>query len=227
MLDIFNLQTTVMNPTIITVIYSLCLAFILSVMVSVTYQKTFMGLSYSKNFIHSLILGSLVTTVAMMAIGDNMARGMGMMGALAIIRFRSTLKDPKDMIYMFIALAIGICCGVYSFSIAVVGTVIFCIVAYMLSSLPFTKTTHFDGLLKFNLENQSSGKKYLEGVMTSHCLHFALVTLRELGGGSRLDYAYQVKLKKGLDYGDFIEELKKLETIQGVNLLVQQSNVEV
>ncbi|MBT3236314.1 MAG: DUF4956 domain-containing protein [Bdellovibrionales bacterium] len=227
MLDMLNLQATAINPTLVSVIYSLCLAFVLSVMVSITYQRTFLGLSYSKNFIHSLILGSIVTTIAMMAIGDNLARGMGMMGALAIIRFRSTLKDTKDMIYMFIALAIGICCGVYSFSIALVGTSIFCLVAFLLNTLPFTKTTHFDGLLKFNLENVATDKQGLESILNRHCLHFALVTLRELSGGKRLDYAYQVKLKKGEDYSDFITDLTKLDTIQGVNLLVQQSTVEV
>ncbi len=227
MLDISSLFTTVKNPTVISIIYSICLSFILSTLVAMTYQRTFQGLSYSRNYIQAIILASIVATIAMQAIGDNLARGLGMMGALAIVRFRSSLKDPKDMIFVFMALAIGIACGVYSFSIATIGTLGFSIFAFIVHKLPFSKESHFDGLLKFNLENDSSDKLTLEKVLNDSCQNFALITLREIGQGTRLDYAYQVKLRSRTTHSDFIESLQKINTIKGLNLLLQESTVEI
>jgi uncharacterized membrane protein YhiD involved in acid resistance len=177
--------------------------------------------------VQALILASIVATIAMQAIGDNLARGLGMMGALAIVRFRSSLKDPKDMIFIFMALAVGIACGVYSFSIAAIGTIGFSVAAMIIHALPFSKESHFDGLLKFNLENNSDDKKELESILTKSCNNFALITLREVGQGSRLDYAYQVKLRSRGKFSEFVEDLQRLETIKGVNLLLQESTVEI
>ena len=92
--------------------YSLVLCFVLSNIIAFTYEKTFQGLSYSRNFVQAMILGSLVVAVAMMAIGNNLARGLGMMGALTIIRFRTNLKDPRDIIFIFASLATGMAAGV-------------------------------------------------------------------------------------------------------------------
>ena len=227
MLDISSLHTTVQNPTVVSITYSIALSFILSSLVAMTYQKTYQGLSYSRNYIQATILASIVATIAMQAIGDNLARGLGMMGALAIVRFRSSLKDPKDMIFIFMSLAVGIACGVYSFSIAAIGTIGFTIVAGIIHTLPFSKESHFDGLLRFNLENRSEDKTALENILNESCQHFALITLRELGQGLRLDYAYQVKLKSKETYPSFVEKLQTIETIRGVNLLLQESTVEV
>lgn len=227
MLDVSSLFTTVKNPTIISITYSICLSFVLSSLVAMTYQRTFQGLSYSRNYIQAIILASIVATVAMQAIGDNLARGLGMMGALAIVRFRSSLKDPKDMIFVFMALAVGIACGVYSFSIATIGTLGFSVFAMIIGKLPFSKETHFDGLLRFNLENNETDKNQLESLLSHSCQNFALITLREVGQGSRLDYAYQVKLRRSETYDKFVNKLKELKTIKGVNLLLQESTVEI
>lgn len=228
MLDVFTLESTIKNPTIVSIVYSICLAFLLSTTIAITYQKTFQGLSYSRNFIHALILSSLVVAVAMQAIGDNLARGMGMMGALAIIRFRSSVKDPKDMIFIFSALATGIACGVYAFSIAVVGTFGFCLVAFILGQLPFSQGAHYDGLLRFNISsNNNEEQSILEEALKKHCRYFALMTLREVAQGERLDYAYQIKLKTESDFSSFMKDIQKMDSAKGVSLLLQEATVEV
>ena len=227
MLDISSLVTTVKNPTLISITYSICLSFALSSLLAMTYQRTYQGLSYSRNYVQATILASIVATIAMQAIGDNLARGLGMMGALAIVRFRSSLKDPKDMIFIFMSLAIGIACGVYSFSIAAIGTIGFCIFANIIHTLPFSKESHFDGLLRFNLSSKTDDKSKLDLLLKESCQLFALITLRELAQGERLDYAYQVKLKRNETFENFVAKLQALESIKGVNLLLQESTVEI
>jgi len=227
MLDKMILQATSVNAPLITVIYTVLLAFVLSTLIAVIYEKTFKGLSYSKNFVQALVLSAIVAATVMHAIGDSLARGLGMLGALAIIRFRTNLKDARDTIFMFASLAAGIACGVSGFAIAIVGTLGFCIAAIVLYYSPFGQVSSFDGMLRFNIENTGEYKTRLENVLHDYCRIFALITLREMAQEKRLEYAYHVKLRKGKNNADFIEALKQIETIKGVNLLLQEATVEL
>ena len=227
MLDILELQTTAVNPTVITIVYTVVLAFLLSTMIAFTYEKTFRGLSYSRNYLQALVLSSIVASTVMQAIGDSLASGLGMLGALAIIRFRTSLKEPRDIIFMFACLAAGIACGVNGYDIAVVGTLGFCIIAFVLHYSPFGQETYFDGMLRFNCEHDPEGKAMLEDVLKDHCKIFALITLRDMAQGKRLDYAYHVKLKKGKSKTDLVEALNSIQSISGVSLLLQETTIDL
>ncbi len=227
MLDTLTLQTTSVHPAFITIFYTVILSFALSTLVAITYEKTFRGLSYSRNYVQALVLSSIVAATVMQAIGDSLARGLGMLGALAIIRFRTNLRDPKDIIFMFAGLAAGIASGVNGYTIAVVGTLGFCTVAVLLYFSPFGQASCFDGMLRFNIENDPESKGVLEKVLNNYCNVFALVTLRDMAQGKRLDYAYHVKLRKNKTNDDFIEELRNVRTVKGVNLLLQETTIDL
>ncbi len=227
MFDFFNLQTAVQHPTAITVFYTFLLAFALSSMLAFTYEKTFKGLSYSRNFVQALVLSSIVAATVIQAIGDSVAIGLGMIGALSIIRFRTSLRDPRDIIFIFAGLAAGISCGVRGYNIAVLGTVGFCLVAFMLHYSPFGHTSFFDGMLRFNMANDTESKVQLETVLNEYCKIFVLITLRDLAQGKRLDYAYHIKLRDEKDKTRFVETLQGIETIKGINLMLQETTVEL
>ncbi len=227
MLNQLTLETTAANPNLITILYTALLSFVLSTMIAITYEKSFRGLSYSRNFVQALILSSIVAATVMQAIGDSLASGLGMMGALAIIRFRTSLKDPRDIVFMFAALASGIACGVDGYNIAVGGTAVFCLTALLLYWSPFGQTSHFDGMLRFNIENDLEGKSLLEKILKAYCKNFSLITLRDQAQGKRLDYAYHIKLRKGKEKTDFVGELRNIETIRGVSFMLQETTVEL
>lgn len=227
MLDILALKGTSIHSSFITVIYTLLISFLLSTMIAIVYEKTFRGLSYSRNFVQSLILSSIVAATVMQAIGDSLASGLGMMGALAIIRFRTSLKDPRDIVFMFSALASGIACGVGGYHIAVVGTVGFCIVAFILYHSPFGQSGYYDGMLRFNMENDPESKLLLGDILKNNCKLFALITLRDIAQGRRLDYAYHIKMKNRKGKDELVGELGTIKNIQGISLLLQESTVEL
>lgn len=227
MSDILTLHTSSANPTLTTVIYTVMMSFLLSVIVAITYEKTFRGLSYSRNFIQALVLSSIVAATIMQAIGDSLASGLGMMGALAIIRFRTGLKDPRDIIFMFAALASGISCGVGGYIIAIVGTAAFCIAAVVLYLSPFGQTSCFDGMLRFNMANDARDKEQVADILKKNCQKFALITLRDAAQGTQLDYAYHIKMKNGKDKAQLLEELNTIRNIRGVSLLLQETTVEL
>ncbi len=227
MLDLFVLQTSSANPTLISVTYAVLLSFLLSTLIAVTYEKTFRGLSYSRNFLQALVLGSIVAATVMQAIGDSLAIGIGMLGALAIIRFRTGLRDPRDIIFIFASLASGIACGVGGYGIALVGTLMFCIVAFVLFWSPFGTGSQYDGMLRFNAGTDFQQQTNIRKILDKHCRVFALITLREMSQGKRLDYAYHLKFKKKSDRASLVTALKTLPSIEGVNLMLQESNVEI
>jgi uncharacterized membrane protein YhiD involved in acid resistance len=95
-------------------------------------------------FIQTLILGSMGAAIIVLAIGDSVGRGLGILGALAIIRFRTTLRQQRDIVFVFCSLGIGMACGMYGFNIAVIGTLMLSVLALIfrmtsLHGLPVTK----------------------------------------------------------------------------------------
>ena len=98
------------------VISAMLLAFVLTSVIAKLYQLTFQSLSYSRSFVHTLILGGMITCMVMMSMGDSLARGIGVLGALSLIRFRTVVRDPRDMMFLFAALGLGIACGAGMFA---------------------------------------------------------------------------------------------------------------
>ncbi len=222
-----TLQTTTGNITIISLVYSSLLAFVLSTLIAITYEKTYRALSYSRNYVQTLILIAIVASTVMQAVGDNLARGLGIMAAMAVIRFRTNFKDSRDIVFVFASLAVGVSCGVNGYSIAIVGSLMFIVAAFILYVSPFGESSFFDGMLRFSLENESDNKEALERCMRESCKTFALITLRDMAQGNRIDYAYQVKLKKGTRHDDFVASLNKISSIKGIHFMMQEATVEL
>lgn len=227
MMDLLAIQASSSNPTVVTMLFTLVLAGVLSGTIAWVYERTFHGLSYSRNFVQAMVLSSIVAATVMQAIGDSIARGLGMMGALAIVRFRTNFKDPKDLMFLFAAIAAGIASGVYAWGAALGGSVAFCIVATILFRADIGSHRAFDGLLRFTVGNPSDAKHELEAAMKKHLRHFALISLREVVGGHSLDYAYQVKLRKNDDAGELLRDLSQVPTLSGLHFMMQESTTEL
>lgn len=224
-LNSFNFMAQ--NPTLWTASQGVLLAFIVGTILAFTYILTFEGLSYSKSFIQSLVLSPIVSAIAMQAIDGSLARGIGMMGAFSILRFRSNLKDPKDMFFLFASLSLGISCGVHAFAVTVTGCLCFCLVIFILSKTPFAQSTQYDGLLRFNVATSDSIQSDVDRILKNNCRRFALVTIRDAAQGDRVDYAYQVKLKNQTGQTQLVSDLQKVQSMSGLQLLLQQATVEL
>lgn len=173
-----------------------------------------------------MILGSIVVSIVMQAIGDNLVRGLGMLGALAIIRFRTNLKDSRDMVFLFASMAVGIASGVHSYAIAIIGGLSFSAAVLILSKSPLGQKSFFDGLLRFSMINNPENNRRCEEILSRYCRVFILITIREIAK-NRFDVAYHVKFKDSRVQADFLSEFNEIDTIQGVQLLLQETTVEI
>jgi uncharacterized membrane protein YhiD involved in acid resistance len=163
----------------------------------------------------------------MHAIGDNIARGIGMVGTISLLRFRTDIKDPRDMLFIFAALAIGLAAGVHAYSIAALGAFCFAIAVVILSRTPFTHGPQYDALLRLNLLSGAEPQRALEQVLSTHCKNYSLVSLREMGQGDILDFAYHVKFKPGRQKEAMVHDVKGIQGAKSVNLMMQEAIVEI
>lgn len=225
--EAFTVQTAAESGGILTLVYIYLLCFVLSTFIAFVYQKTFRGLSYSRNYVQAIILISIVAATVIQAVGDSLSRGVGIMAAMAIIRFRTNLKDPRDLLFLFSGVSVGVACGAYAFGVAILGTLGFTAASLILYYSPLGPTSHFDGMLRFNISRDTTESKQLESLLTRHCQAFALVTLREIAQGQRLDYAYHIKMRNGMTHEIFLRELQSLHSIQGTNLMMQEATVDL
>ena len=101
------------------VIINICLAFLLGIFISFIYKSTHKGLSYSQSFMLTLVYVTIIVSIVMMLIGNNLARAFALVGALSIIRFRTVVKDTKDTAYVFLSLVAGMVMGTSSYFIGI------------------------------------------------------------------------------------------------------------
>ncbi len=115
---------------------ALLLAFGVGMFIFFVYKKTFSGVMYSSGFGVTLIALTMITTLVILAVTSNVVLSLGMVGALSIVRFRTAVKDPLDLVFMFWALAVGIICGVGLFDIAGILSIMVTVMIFVLDRLP-------------------------------------------------------------------------------------------
>ena len=213
--NIFSEQSYYEFPSIEAAIYALLLAFMLSTIIALTYRYTFRGVDYSKEFFQAVVLISIIAATVMMAIGDSLARGLGILGALAIIRFRYRFDNPKNIIYIFASIAIGIGCGVYGFAIALSGTVVFSLISFALYLSPIGKSPIYETSISFLIDDPEKLGS-IESVLSQTCDFFKLINI---GATNELvKYEYQVSLKEGVERTDFFKKMNEIESISNVRI---------
>ncbi len=206
---------------------SFLISFLLSSMIAMVYERTFQGLSYSRGLVQSMILGSMVACLLMIAIGDNIARGIGIVGSLAIIRFRTNLRDPRDLVFLFASLGIGVSSGVQSYVTAIIGTIMFCLVVFVLYISPFGSRRKHDGVVRFQIPSGPEAAGKVADIMKNYTKNFALITMRSVAQGEVVDYAYQVKLSDSDDNAILVRQLETIEGIRGITYTNLEATVEV
>jgi len=218
MFELFPDQPVYEYPQLINITYSFIWAFLLASIIAITHKLTFTGDYYPKNFFQSLVLGAVVTTLVMMAIGDSLARGLGVFGAMAIIRFRTRIDDPRDVLFLFAALSTGLAIGVYGFTISFVGSILFCLVAFLLHASPFKSFAHHTHLF-FTLED-TDRLINVANVLAVQCIEHRIISMT-VNKENALRYHYAISLKKS---GSKEELMKALLQLEGVKQLKISSN---
>lgn len=190
-----------MNPTDILkvdlnpsqILLNFLLAFALGYLWATVYRKTHSGISYTRAFFVTLILMPTAIAMIMTAIGSNIALSLGLVGSLSIIRFRTVLKDPKDMIFLLVAIGIGLTSAVNAWMVGVMGTVIISVIALILAKVGHDRASSSDYILTFR-----SGEKEPWSALTDDARDLVawrqLRSATDVDSGSEFEYTYSVRL---------------------------------
>lgn len=201
-------------------------AFVLSHLIAVIYVWTHQDLSYSQSFVQTLVMSSVVTATMMLAIGNNVVWGIGVVGALTLVRFRTNLRDPRDIVFVFASLVAGVASGTRAFALASVGTIMFCLVAVYLAKVPFGVRRSFDGLLRFTAPWEGVADETVSESMRRHCRHFVLATVREVSQGEGSERVYHVRFRRDESRQQLTRELSQVTGISGIALMLDDTRPE-
>ncbi len=221
--DILDFSEGTALLTVQSVLLCLLATFVLGQAIAWVYIWTHRGISYSSSMAQSLVVLSLIVALVMMVIGNNIARAFGLFGALALIRFRTPVKDAKDTVFLFLAVALGIATGTGNILVGVVATVAISLVFLYLARTRFGSRFSHDGLFRFRLPLGGEQEEKLREVLNRYCATFRLLHLRETGPGSIAEFSYQVKMIDPRYSSRLVAEVEGIEGVSDLSLLMQDT----
>jgi uncharacterized membrane protein YhiD involved in acid resistance len=199
------------SVTLFDMVVAIALAFAIGMFIFLIYKKTFSGVMYSSSFGVTLVALTMVTTVVILAVTSNIVLSLGMVGALSIVRFRTAIKEPLDIAFLFWSIAVGIVLAAGLIPLAVIGSL--AIGAFLLVfvnrntySNPYIAVLHCD-----DHETETRAVEYLKG-QVQRCT----VKSKTVQKGS-IEIDLEVRLKS--DDTDFINALSELPGVKSAVLV--------
>ena len=207
---------TSMDITTAKIVATLFVSALLALYVFAIYRLVTRKVFYSKNFNISLAAMSIITAAIILAMQSNLVISLGMVGALSIVRFRTAIKDPMDLVFMFWSISIGIICGAGLYEVALVTSVAVTVFILALDMIPVSKSPM---MLVIN-SSQMDGEQQILDIVGKYTKSYK-VKSRNLSKG-RLDMVVELRVK---DESALVSEVAALEGMIGASLIAHDGEV--
>ncbi|MEK6264865.1 MAG: DUF4956 domain-containing protein [Clostridium sp.] len=184
---------------------TLLLAFIIGLFIFQIYKKTYQSVVYTKSFNMSLVMMAMITSLVIMAVTSNVVLSLGMVGALSIVRFRTAIKDPMDIVFMFWAIATGIVTGAGFFLLAIIGAFVIGIIIYIFSLNLKNETPY---ILLVNFSNEADETQVINNIKSKVAKYFIKSKTVD---SSQIELTIELRLKG--EEMSFVNELRKIESV--------------
>ena len=211
--DIFksSFLDTINSVSLLDMGVALTLAFLLGLFIFLVYKKTYNGVMYSSSFGVTLIAMTMITTLVILAVTSNVVLSLGMVGALSIVRFRTAIKEPLDIAFLFWAIAVGIVLAAGMIPLAVVGSIIIGVILLIFVNKkshvhPYILVLACDGQ-----DSENAAKEFLK----DHVSRSVVKSKTAQAGCVELNL--EVRLKK--DNTDFVTALSQLPGVSSAVLV--------
>tara|TARA_B100001123_G_C15166775_1_gene969694 strand:- start:519 stop:1214 length:696 start_codon:yes stop_codon:yes gene_type:complete len=209
------------------ILINISLAIILGLFISYVYKSTHKGVSYSQSFMLTIVFVTIIVSMVMMVIGNNIARAFALVGALSIIRFRTVVKDTKDTAYIFLALASGMAAGTSSYFLAIAGSLITATVAYILHATNYGSIYSSEFILRFRLKTIESSEQhpYME-ILNSFAKRANLLHIEPSGDSLSTRMTYDIVMNKDKSPNEMSLELSKLDDISELVIVASEHDID-
>jgi uncharacterized membrane protein YhiD involved in acid resistance len=212
--------------TFLDVLTNLIVALVCGLIIALVYRFIYKGPSYSVSYVNSLVMLTLITSVVILVIGNNLARAFGLVGAMSIIRFRTAVRDVQDIVFIFFALSIGMAAGVGLHFIALAGTVLISAIAIILVTFKFGAPRKREYLVQLTYYSNPENDSKLESILKKHCRRFRLVNMKTVGD-DRIEGFYQVTYKHKEKSSELLRDLTGFDQVINVNLFFDEDDSDV
>lgn len=207
-------QTNISTSHILMTLGLTCiLAFYIFVVYRLITRKTF----YNKNFNIALAALALITALVILTVQANIVISLGMVGALSIVRFRTAIKDPMDLVFLFWSISVGIACGASMMEIAIIGSLLLTIMIFVLDRLPVAKAA---SILVVNASGEADLMSSINEIVKANSKYFK-VKSRNLSD-SALDVVIELW---NPNEDELIKNLKALDKVHSVSLMAHDGEV--
>ena len=189
--DVFksSFLNSVTEFSVLDTLLGLVAALVIGLFIFVVYKKTLTGVMYSNGFACTLIGLSLVTTLVIMAVTSNVVLSLGMVGALSIVRFRTAIKEPMEIVFLFWALAVGIVVGAGMIPLAIIGSAIIGVILILFAN---RKIRNHPYILLLNCRDEKAEEAVLEELDRS-VEHYIVKSKTIRGTGMEMTYELRTK----------------------------------
>lgn len=211
--DIFksSFLENITSVSILDMVIALVLAFGIGTFIFFVYKKTYSGVMYSSGFGVTLIALTMITTLVILAVTSNVVLSLGMVGALSIVRFRTAIKEPLDIAFLFWSIAVGIVLAAGMIPLAVIGSIVIGVVLLVFVNRKSCCNPYIAVVSCADHESELKAKEFLDK-QTKRCT----VKSKTARKGS-VEINYEIRLKD--DNTDFINILSEMNGVESAVLV--------
>ena len=191
-----------------TIIITLLTAAVFGLVISITYMKTQRGGVYSQSMAITLTILPVILSVIILFVSDNFARAFSLAGTLSIIRFRSAPGEPKDIGFIFFAVAAGLACGVGQYIYGAIFVVLVCALMVVLSLVRFASPKASVKKLKITIPEDLDYENAFSDIFEKYTTDCKPISVKTTDLGSLFELAYSVTMKETGTDKAFIDELR-------------------
>ena len=183
------------------------ISLLLNLAIAFLYRKTYKGTRYSQDYVQTLIMIGVVTTILIMVVSNNGAIAFGMFAAFSVIRFRRTLGQSRDLAFVFFAMAIGMVVGARQYEMAVIITAIVSAAVWVLTKMDAFAPRRASHMLTLRMTSDMDFEALLTPVFDEFADRVQLVSVSSAQAGMMTELRYGLQLKIGVSTPKLLEAL--------------------
>jgi hypothetical protein len=196
------------RPTEVEVVWAMVLSLVLNLIIGTVYKATYRGTRYSQDYVQTLVIMGLVTTILIMVVSGNLSIAFGMFAAFSVIRFRRNLGQARDLGFVLFAMATGMVVGARFYSMAVLTTLITSAMIIILTRVNAFAPQTLSHQLRIRVANDINYDEAFEPIFEEFAETADLASVETVQAGMMTELTYGIRLKTGAALHLFVERLQ-------------------
>ena len=192
----------------------------LSLLISLVYIFTRRKTGYQSSTVLTILFLSPCVAAIVLCIGSNLARAISIGGGLALIRFRNTVEDTKDMVYLLLSLAIGVACGIGFVGFAVLAAIFICLIFMLTTLIGYDRVGSRQMRLHILIPEDLNYDGVFDDTLKEYCSMFLLDTVKTTDYGTVLQLDYRITMKDKSKQKEMVDALRTLNGNLNISLVL-------